>query len=333
MKKYFTKKLVFFSLIIFFFLFLSAFSFAQTLSLSISPPLLEVVIKPGKSILIAYNVENSGDPVVLTPQVLSFEPSDERGNIKLKEIEGPLRFSLDNSEIELGKPFLLKSKSSQQLLLRIRVPENAPEGDYYYSLALTSSPNLPQEKNVSTATQATIASNILITITESGVLDIKPKIVFFDVIPKIQLPFLGKIKLFDSFEKIPVVLKIANTGKNFMKAQGEITLEGVLGTKIKWDLVPSNILAQSERLIFASSEAEIKPFFYNKKPVSLILPKGFYLGKYTLRAKVNFGEESPTILNASTSFFAFPIKLTLILLILSIGGYLLNKLLISNRRG
>ncbi len=66
------------------YLLLAIPSFAQSLSLSISPPLLEVVIKPGKSILVAYNIQNSGDPVVLTPKVVSFEPADERGNIRLK---------------------------------------------------------------------------------------------------------------------------------------------------------------------------------------------------------------------------------------------------------
>ncbi len=208
--------------------------------------------------------------------------------------------------------------------MRIRIPENAPEGDYYYALTLTSSPNIPQAQNTSAATQITISSNILITITESGKLDIKPKIVFFDVIPPFRLPFLGKIKLFDSFDKIPIVLKVANTGKNLMKAEGEINFEGIFGAKANWKIVPSNILSQSQRLIIASTEAGIKPFFYKKRPVSFILPSGFYLGKYTLRTKLSFGKESPIILTAHTTFLAFPLKLTLLFL-LGLGGYVVGR--------
>ncbi len=298
-------------------------SFAQSLSLSISPPLLEVVIKPGKSILIAYTIQNFGDPVVLTPKVVSFEPADDLGNISLKDgIEGPVRFNLDNSEIKLNKPFFLKPKTKEQLLLRVRVPENAPEGDFYYSLTLTTSPNLQQDQNAAAAAQATIAANLLITITETGRIDIKPKIVYFDIIPKFSL--FKKFKIVDSFDKIPVVLKVENTGKNYVKAAGKIELQGIFGAKASWNLIPKNILSSSQRLLVASSEAGLKAWTYKKRPVSLILPSGLYFGKYTLRASVNFGQESPTVLTANTTFVALPLKLFL-MLVGGIGVYLITK--------
>ena len=324
MKKSGLTKLLIFFILAAYYLLLTTSIFAQSLSLSISPPLLEIVIKPGKSTLIAYSIQNFGDPVVLTPRVVSFEPSDDLGNIKLKEeIEGPVRFNLDNSEIKLGKPFFLKPKTKEQLLLRIRVPENAPEGDFYYSLILTTNPNLQQNQNTAAAAQATIAANILITITETGKIDIKPKIVYFDIIPRLKL--FKKLKIVDSFDKIPVVLKVENTGKNYVKAAGKIELQGIFGAKASWKLIPKNILSSSQRLLVASNEAGIKIWKHKKKPVSFILPASFYFGKYTLRASVNFGEESPTVLTANTTFIALPLKLLLIL-VGGIGGYLIiNK--------
>ncbi len=293
-------------------------TYAQYFSLSISPPILEIAIKPGKSLLIAYTVKNYGDPVVLTPKVVSFESADDYGNVNLKEdIEGPVRFYLDNSEIKLNSPFFLQPNSSQQLLLRIRVPENAPEGDFYYSLILTSTTNSPQKKNVAATTKATIAANILITITESGKLDIKPKIIYFDIIPRFRLSLFGKtIKIVDSLDQIPIVLKLSNTGKNYLKAYGEIQLEGAFKTKASWNLIPKNVLSNSQRLLIASDSAGIKRWVYKNKPVSLILPKGLYLGKYKLRAKIDFGEADlkqtgKPVLYASTSFVALPIKASL----------------------
>src|SRR3989338_5961428 len=100
-------------------------SFAQQVSLSLSPPLLELFIKPGKAIMVAYKLDNLGDPTFLNLKVLPFEAKDNLGNIRIKpEFEGPVRFSLDNADLQLEQPFFLKAGGSQQILLRIRIPEN-----------------------------------------------------------------------------------------------------------------------------------------------------------------------------------------------------------------
>src|SRR3989339_854222 len=112
-----------FVILIFNFCFLH-YSYAQQFSLSISPPLLELFIKPGKSIMVAYNLKNYGDPTFINLKILPFEAKDSLGNIRIKkEFEGPVRFDLDNSELKLDQPFFLKTNDTQQILLRIRIPE------------------------------------------------------------------------------------------------------------------------------------------------------------------------------------------------------------------
>jgi len=270
---------------------------AQQVSLAISPPLIQTVIKPGKAILIAYSLENSGDPTILTARVVSFEPKDNFGNIRLKDrAEGPVRFSLDNAELSLDQPFFLKTKASEQLLLRIRVPEGAPEGDYYYSLLAETTPAIGREGIGSAQAKATIAANILVTISHSGTIEIKPKIVLFQLLSKM------KWKIFDSLTEVPLVLVLENQGKNLIRPEGKITLRGLLGTSADYEIVPKNILAESQRLVQATPSAE-----FSKQLISLAL-SGFFLGPYKLSANINFGENSPNIF-ASTSFFAFPFKL------------------------
>ncbi len=289
---------IFIYLIIFLFIH-SATVKAQQVSLSISPPILELVIKPGKSIMVAYRVENFGDPVILTAKLLNFEPRDILGNIRIKnEFSGPIRFSLDNADQELERPFFLKTGGSQQLLLRIRAPEGAPEGDYYYSLLAEAAPPNGLEGVASTRARATIGSNILITVTENGLVEVKPKVVLFDV--------LNKLRIFDSFDKIPLLFIVENKGRNMIKPEGKITLSGNFGEQIKYDVIPKNILSQSERLIEASPSAQTT---FEEKPISLLL-SGFFIGFYRLSTQLTFGENSPTVFSA-TSFFAFPIKLTL----------------------
>ena len=304
---------------------------AQQISLSLSPPLIETVIKPGKSILIAYTIVNYADPVILSAKVLPFEPKNNLGQIKIKEeFEGPIRFSLDNSHLKLNQSFFLKTNEKEQLLLRLRVPEGAKEGDYYYTLIVESQPVTTQLEKSASFAKASIGANILITVTESGKIEIKPKIVLFEVLPRFRFSFFGKkINFFDSTDSIPLILTIENQGKNLIKPEGEIILRGNFGEKAKFNLIPQNILSQSQRLIQATPSAEIdcsnlSKFRACQSPVSLII-SGFFFGFYRLSTSVIFGENSPQI-SASNSFFAFPIKIfTGLMVALTIGFFLIKR--------
>lgn len=278
-------------------------SHAQQVSLSLSPPLLELFVKPGKAIMIAYNLKNYGDPTFLNLKVLPFEAKDNLGNIRIKtEFDGPVRFSLDNSDLTLEQPFFLKTNDSQQILLRIRIPENITDGDYYYSLLAETIPPTSSEGIGSARAKATIGSNILITISNSGNVDINPKIVIFSTRGGFTL---GKnVRFFDSSDKIPVILNVVNKGRTLMKPEGQIILKGNFGETTKYDIISKNILAESERLIEATPSAS----FDSLLPASLVL-SGFFIGKYSLSTQMKFGENSPTIFG-STAFYAFPFKIT-----------------------
>ncbi len=306
-------------------------SFAQQLTLSISPPLLQTIIKPGKSIMIAYTIRNSGDPTIITSNVVSFEAKDNLGNITLKnEIEGPVRFSLDNADIQLGKPFFMKTGDSQQILLRIRIPDGAPEGDYYYTLLGESEPP-PTVEGVQTArAKATIGSNILITVTNTGTVDVKGNVALFDVLPRFSFNAFGSIfKVFDSNDKIPLVLIVDNKGSNLITPEGKITLKGNFGEQASYDIIPQNILAQSQRLLTASNSAEFtcpdsgnQPS-YCKQPITVLL-SGFFIGLYKLSTTISFGEHAPNIFG-STSFIALPFKLIFALLVGIIIAFIIIK--------
>ncbi len=290
---------------------LSSDIFAQQVSLAISPPIVELVIKPGKSVLIAYKLENHGDPVIMKSNILPFQAGDNFGNIKIKpEFDGPIRFNLDNSEIKLDQAFFLKSNSSQQLLLRVRVPEGAPEGDYYYTFLSETQPP-PIQEGVSTGrAKATIGSNILITVTQNGDLNIKGGIALFDVLAKVKFKIFNHVfNFFESSDKIPVVLVVNNKGKNMVKPHGEIKLVGNFGEKASYDIFPQNILAESQRQLVATPSAS----FSYPKPVTLLL-SGFFIGHYKLSTTMNFGTGTSN-LYASTSFIALPLKLIAALII------------------
>jgi hypothetical protein len=253
--------------------------------------------------MVAYNLKNYGDPAFINLKILPFEAKDELGNIRIKqEFEGPVRFDLDNSDLKLDQPFFLKTNDTQQILLRIRIPENITDGDFYYSLLAETAPPTASEGIGSARTKATIGSNILITISNSGDIDIKPKIALFSTQGGFALN--KEVRIFDSLNKIPIILTIANKGKNMIRPEGQINLKGNFGEIAKYNIISKNILAESERLMEATPSAQVD----NDNQNTLVL-SGFFIGKYNLSTQIKFGENSPTIFG-STIFYAFPFRIT-----------------------
>ena len=61
---------------------------AQQFSFSVSPHLVEMIIKPGKSVVIAYTITNGGDPTIISANVLPFQPHGISGDVELKRYGG-----------------------------------------------------------------------------------------------------------------------------------------------------------------------------------------------------------------------------------------------------
>ena len=58
---------------------------AQTLSLSVSPPLTEVMIIPGKSVSQTFTFINEGQDGMAKIYIIPFTAEDESGNVELDE--------------------------------------------------------------------------------------------------------------------------------------------------------------------------------------------------------------------------------------------------------
>jgi len=296
----------------------------QGIDLTLTPPLIELTIKPDKTILIAYKLENRGNPSVFSTKILPFKPEGDTGQIRLaKDFSGPIRFNLDNSIIKLGKPFFLKSNQNQQLLLRIRAPYGAPEGDYYYSFLVETIPQPAGAGKIVSRAKATIGANILITVTQTGQLDIKAKITLFQLLDRFKINFFGRtLHFFDSNDPVPLVFNVANLGNNLLKPQGKIRLQGVLGTTAQYQITPRNILAHSQRRLTATPSGALNCPLCKTRP-TLVL-NGFFLGRYHLSTDVNFGAGSPQ-LSAATSFIALPFKFIFILIIIVVPSFIIIK--------
>jgi hypothetical protein len=269
---------------------------AQTFDLSISPPLLEVMIKPGKTITQAYQLTNSGPSTEVTPTIVLFTPSDEKGHILISDKTyqlTPVNFSLQNSGIEIGKPFTISTNQTIQLVLKVSIPPQAEENDYYFSFLLSTKPSKISQ-NTSVSQAGIIGTNLLVTITKDGQPISKGEIAKFEIRNL-------KFEIMDSLETPDFRLLLRNTGKNYWKPFGEITIQGPMGQKWNQEILPENILTNSLRQVQVSTPSASKP--------------GFIFGKFTAKVQFNLDEEKQgTLLTSQITFVAIPYKALSILI-------------------
>lgn len=269
---------------------------AQSLSLGIWPPLLEVMIQPGKSITQVYKISNPGETdVILTSSIVSFSPKGESGDIELvnsDQLSVNSWFSFQNADLALGQNFVLRAGKEQEVVLRIAVPANAAESDYYYSLLFETMPSPFLGGQTATQSQVKIGANILLTVSRTGTPLLSAKIKEFAI---------RNSQFIDSFDKPEFILRLQNTGQSFFKPMGAITVNGWFGQKLTLDLLPENVLANSVRQISCQKD---------NNPLLCVLSSKFLVGRYRAQAQLGLDKADATY-QAETIFWAIPAKLIL----------------------
>ncbi len=281
-------------------LFLPATTYTQTVSLSVSPPILEAVIKPGEKIEQIYTIENSGGDTAISIDVYQFKEADKAGIAKLdrslKEYD-PLNlkswFEIEYPKINFGEKIKLNTKEKKEIKLIINPPQETENGDYYFTLTFrTELDNITVLPNSKAAiSQAEIGTNIILTITKDGRINPRPEIVEF------KAP-----KFIDSFGQINYQVEIANKGTTFFKPEGKIIITSILGEKYTLNLAPKNIIAGSSRIINCLKGEQIVP---------CQVPTKIFLGPY--KATLSFRVEDQKEYEKTTTTLGIPLLLIFIL--------------------
>jgi len=188
------------------------------MNLSISPPILELIIQPGKTVKQTYLISSDGNNTNLIPKIVYFTSADSAGNIDLTEDKAPDWVSYDQ-------------KSS---VLTISPPENAEEIDHFLTLIFETKEPVDLLNQNSTSYVSQIGTNILLTISKDGSPKKSAEIVEFST-PKIVDSFLSPIRY---------SLTLANNGNSFWKPIGKIITKN---ETLK--LAPQNIISGSSRKI------------------------------------------------------------------------------------
>ncbi|MDP2672133.1 MAG: hypothetical protein Q8O68_01330 [Candidatus Daviesbacteria bacterium] len=248
------------------------------INLSVSPPLFEAVVMPGKTVKQLYTVSNNGNETTLTPKLVYFVPDGNWGNISLTDSKVPDWISYDQ----------------KSLILTISPPENTPETDHFLTLTFETKAPIDLTDQNSTSYKSIIGTNILLTISKDGNPKKSAEIVEFSA-PRVVDSFLYPI----SYN-----LVLANTGNSFWKPNGKIIINNDKIIK----LAPFNVLSNYKRNISCLDDENL---------VDCKLDKTFLIGKYKAKLEFSI-DDDPKIYKAETVTYAFPFLLILVFLVLGI---------------
>lgn len=264
---------------------------AQSIGLSVRPPLTEITTPPGETIQINMEVSNlSSTKTVLTSQVKPFIPSGEGGNIEtIEDASFPPLSWIKLKPYELGQSFPIDSGQSKNLTLEISIPENAFQKDYYFTLFFST--DAKATIGSGTGTKVKIGSNILLSVStdEKGVKLAKIK--------EFSAP-----RLIDSLTNFEYQVRISNIGTQFFKPVGQIIIKQALGGVETTALAPQNVLVNSTRKLFCLSKEELVPC----KPKNKVL-----IGKYDSTLSFTLDSDPNTIYSQKTTTYAFPFSLSI----------------------
>lgn len=286
---------------------------AQTVELSMTPPQTAITIKPGNSATQAFSVRNDGDTGRFVARVVSFVPEGQQGGRRILDgNKSPLQYRLENSNYALNSPFVIERSKTVQLIVKIDAPQGIDDGDHYSMLVVESEPSITQ--NTASRSSVGIAANILVAVSNDGNVILRPDFAQLQVIPTYSFSLFGSpVYIFEPSEKIPVVVQVVNKGTTYLNPMVSLTVRGG-GYEEKQELVPVTVLAQSQRLLTTSQS----PCDTCKTPVSAVFSSGFW-GKYILSAQLGVEENNEKIYG-SLVYWVFPLKMTGIILLITLAG-------------
>jgi len=270
-------------------------------NLTLSPSQTEFVLKPGVTLIQAYDVINNSDSnTTLNTEILPWIPSGTDGSVNYNQaINNPtIEFSLANSDLKIGQPFVLAANSKQQIVLKIKTNSNTELSDNYYTFFVSQNQN--NTKSTDNFSQATgkIGSHLLLTVSNTENPKIESVIQNFSITPNIKDVFLR-----------PIIIsgKVQNNSNFFFKINGKITITKNDKTIKEFELNPDNVLNHHARNISCPDQ--------NICSINPPLWPGHYLVKVALDPNLNAKLYE-------TSFYVLPISP--ILFILLIAGIILG---------
>lgn len=289
---------------------------SASFGLSLTPSLLEVHARPGKSISQTFSLKNLADSEkTFVVRVVPFSPTSDGLPILLpsQKPEWLKYFKLKNSDLSLNEPFTIAAFQSRELILTIDIPSRASQSDYYATLLVSST----SQNQSATSFSASIGSNLLITVSPISHPPALVKITEFAPTPDSYLFRLADYYVADSGKPIVFAAVAKNHGKYLTKTSGELTIKGrQVVDSIK--LAPLNLLANSDRSLLASPSGEL-----------IYRPKISHLGTFTASLDIKSDNGSS---HSEITLIVLPFRYLLVLISIILAAFILRGIIKKNAK-
>jgi hypothetical protein len=276
---------------------------AQSTTLSITPPVVEILVAPGKKLIQNFTFKAEGQNLSVIPEIHLARPVDDHGHITIDpKPYNPSSISLTiASNYQLGKPIPLKNSELTLSLTFDAATVDIAEDIY---LALVMRVGSSEELQSSSATLPAISALIFTTINPSGVTPVDIQIENFD------LPLFH-----DSYLPLTVNPTLKNNVPIMLRPRGTYEVLSSSGKTIfSLPLYPNLILGESTRAI----QSNIKDL-----PSNITwTPSWKNLGPFRLRITIAT-EGGTKIVEVEKPLWVLPIRGIILLLLASIFSLVL----------
>ncbi len=248
-------------------------------SLEISPPSQEVKSEAGTTIAVKSKIRNRSDRAVkIRVRIEDFTSSGQEGQVAFVNNGSD---SLTNWTVLDIDSFSLRPNESKEVLARVTLPEDVA-GGHYGSFVFAVDGGDPGPN--AAALSQELASLFLVRVGGA----VSEELIMTDLeAPK-----------FAEFGPIPFVLKFKNSGNVHLKPFGLLNVRNIFGKTVK------DIVVRGETNIFPGASRVIRVSLDDK----------YLIGPYTVQALINYGEKN-NFLTMTTTFFAFPARILVVILL------------------
>ncbi len=224
----------------------------QEISVTATPPRLELEALPGATIQEVLKIKNDTDTeMVFEVNLTDFIVNDNQGTPIAVSQKVSGRWSLANWTIVSPKKVVLKPDQSQIIDLLITLPEDALSGGHYAMVTYT--PSLENTLEDTSGSAITQKVGTLIYLNTIG-----------DVVESLNLKEFSVDNKFQEYGPINIFAEIENLGDVHLKPAGTITLTNWFNQEVAiYDLEENNI------------------FPFTSRTYQLEIPGKWRLGKYT----------------------------------------------------
>lgn len=247
---------------------------ANSITLGISPQLLEITANPGEVFTNTFRLTNaSSSSLAIRTVPKNFTPFGEEGSVSLTEEE--TTYSIAQWISVSPTTVTIPSSKTQDFEVTINVPSDAEPGSHFGSVVFKTIP--PEDDAAVALVSQEIAPVILVKIAG-------------DVTESADIEDFVSTKSFWSNEPtVDLVSRIKNNGNVHFKPTGQIVIKNMFGKEVETlELSKENVLPDSIRAIATQWEK-----------------KGLRVGRYTAELTIVIGEDNE-ISTMTTSFIIFP---------------------------